>query len=73
MSNIPLANSKRTSYENFEGQCPHCGKWSIQHIDMLMSQHLKCTVEVIGREHIGDSDLHSQFLPRSLQLLQLRR
>ncbi len=29
MSNIPVAKNKRTSFENVEVKCPHCGCWSI--------------------------------------------
>jgi hypothetical protein len=29
MSDIPLASNKRTSYENFVAECPHCGRESI--------------------------------------------
>jgi hypothetical protein len=29
MSDIPLASKKRTSYENFVAECPHCGRESI--------------------------------------------
>jgi len=29
LSHIPLAINKRSNYENFEAECPHCKEWSV--------------------------------------------